>query len=112
VLIHGNYDGSDWHHLLAGLSRSEIRPKANIYVGDTFVAHQGARAGCGIAIGDEILVDRDLREGRLIRALPVSVPAPAPFFIITPHRSRGNPLVQAFKRWFIGKIANLPRTTS
>jgi len=108
TLIHGNYDGSDWQHLLTGLGRSELRAKTNMYLGDTFVAHQAARAGCGIAIADEIMVERDLREGHLIRALPVSVPAPAPFCMITPHRSRNNALVQAFKRWFINKIGELP----
>lgn len=112
TLIHGNYDGSDWDHLLRGLGRSEIRPKANMYLGDTFVAQQAARAGCGIAIADEILVDRDLREGNLIRVLSVSVPAPAPFCIVTPHRSRNNMLVQAFKRWFMSKIGDLPSRTA
>ncbi|GIK95875.1 MAG: transcriptional regulator [Alphaproteobacteria bacterium] len=108
TLIHGNYDGSDWNHLLRGIGRGEIRAKANMYLGDTFVAHQAARAGCGIAIADEILVDRDLREGQLIRVLSVSVPAPAPLCTITPHRSRNNLLVQAFKRWFMSKVGDLP----
>jgi LysR family glycine cleavage system transcriptional activator len=109
TLIHGNYDGSDWNHLLQGIGRSEIRAKAHMYLGDTFVAHQAARAGCGIAMGDEILVERDLREGQLIRVLGVSVPAPAPFCMITPNRSRNNSLVQAFKRWFMSKVGDLPR---
>jgi LysR family glycine cleavage system transcriptional activator len=112
TLIHGNYDGSDWQHLLNGVGRSEIRPKSNMYLGDTFVAHQAARAGCGIAIGDEILVERDLREGQLIRVLSISVPSPAPFCMITPHRSRNNSLVQAFKRWFMSKVGDLPRRVS
>ncbi len=111
VLIHGNYDGGDWKHLLSSLGYGDVRAKSNMYLGDTFVAHQGARAGCGIAIGDEILVERDLREGRLIRPLPISAPAPAPFCIITPHRSRNNALVQAFKRWFMSKVSKLPSSS-
>ena len=108
TLIHGNYDGSDWDHLLQGIGRREIHAKANMYLGDTFVAHQAARAGCGIAIADEILVERDLREGQLIRVLSVSVPAPAPFCMITPHRSRNNATIRAFKRWFMNKVSDLP----
>lgn len=112
TLIHGNYDGADWNHLLQNVGHMEIRPKANMFLGDTFVAHQAARAGCGIAIADEILVNRDLRDGQLVRVLSVSVPAPAPFCIITPHHSRNSSMVQAFKRWFMSKISDVPRMLS
>ena len=108
ILIHGNYDGADWKHFLAGLGHEGFQPKSHMYLGDTFVAHQAARGGCGIAIGDEILVDRDLREGSLVRALPISVPAPAPFCIVTPYHSQSSDMVQSFKRWFMRKVAETP----
>lgn len=108
TLIHGDQDGADWTRFLSLLGRSDITPKANMYLGNIFVAHQAARNGCGIAIGDEIMVDGDLRKGTLIRPLLDSVPSPAPIRIISPFRSRNNALAKDFKRWFLEKVSHLP----
>ncbi|NMM46534.1 LysR family transcriptional regulator [Rhodospirillaceae bacterium KN72] len=107
VLLHGDYDQADWRHFLSNLDQGRLQPKANMFLGNTFVAHQAARNGCGIAIGDEIMVDRDLRDGSLICPLPLFVPAPAPIRVITPFHSRNNPIAQGFKSWFIRKVSQL-----
>ncbi|WP_019528620.1 LysR substrate-binding domain-containing protein [Dasania marina] len=109
TLIHGDKDGAEWQRFLSLLGSEDITPQANLFLGNTFVAHQAARNGCGIALGDEIMVDQDLRTGALICPLPHLVPAPAPIKIITPFHSRNNEVAQEFKEWFIRKVSLLTK---
>lgn len=107
TIIHGDSAGHEWRRFLKLVGHPDIVPKSNMYLNNTFVAHQAARSGCGIAIGDEIMVDQDLRDGLLICPLPYTAPSPSPIRIITPFHSQNNPVVQEFKEWFLRKVSQL-----
>ncbi len=62
-----------------------------------------ARAGEGVALGRSVLVDEDLRAGRLVRICGCAMNAPQAYYIITPKGSPESTKVKAFKKWLLSE---------
>lgn len=63
------------------------------------LAIDAAVAGHGVALARTALVARDLRESRLIRPLPDSIPAEFAYWIVCPHSRAQTANITAFKAW-------------
>lgn len=98
-LLHED-DGSQWQQWLgeAGFSRGGAE---DIHFEDFGMVLQAARDGFGVALSDETVSARDLDEGRLVRPLPVSVPAVHNYYCVCPEANRERPEVRAFIDWLL-----------
>lgn len=64
-----------------------------------FLALEAARAGKGFALAPEPLVRDDLRQGHLVAPFAQRLANPYAFWIVYPHRLKGDARVLAFTRW-------------
>lgn len=87
VLLHSD-NGEDWQRLISTSSRGQITPRQHMYFPNAYLTLQGAREGCGLAVGSSILCADDLRRGSLIRVFDLEIPAPYPYFVIQPGETR------------------------
>jgi len=106
TLLHED-DGAMWTRWLsaAGVQLSGKLP--GLYLGRAHLALEGAVEGCGVAIIDQILGERDIQSGRLVRLFGQTVPMPHPYYLIAPEKRKMSPPAQeleamictAFKKW-------------
>ena len=86
VLLHGD-SVEDWQRLARAAGREEVSPRQHVYLPNSHLALEAAKAGCGLAVGSTILSADDLRKGTLVKALEIEIPAPHPYFVIRPTGS-------------------------
>lgn len=98
-LLHED-DGSQWKQWLleAGFSRGGVE---DIHFEDFGMVLQAARDGFGVALSDELVSARDLDEGRLVRPLPISVPAVHNYYVACSEATRERPEIRAFIDWLL-----------
>lgn len=70
-----------------------------------FMIIEAAVAGMGIALLPEFLVQDDLAQGRLIRALPVSVRNPRAYYLVHAKGAERRAKVAAFRNWLLDEAA-------
>lgn len=87
VLLHGD-SIEDWPRLMRASGRGEIGPRQHVYLPNSHLALEAAKAGCGLAIGSTILCADDLRSGALVKVLGLEIPAPHPYFVIRPREGQ------------------------
>ena len=104
VLLHSD-NGEDWQRLLGTGSGSQMAPRQHMYFPNASLALQGAREGCGLAIGSSILCADDLRRGSLIKVLDLEIPAPYPYFVINPSETRRS-VADVFSAILIEQLEN------
>ncbi|WP_127597412.1 LysR substrate-binding domain-containing protein [Nitratireductor alexandrii] len=102
VLIH-ELSRTDWSRYFLAAGLSGLTSAKNLYLPDAYLTLHAAINGVGIAISDTILAGGALQRGQLVRLFDVEVPAPHPYFIITPAR-RESPLAWAFVEWLQREI--------
>ena len=67
----------------------------------TSLAIDAAVAGQGIALARSALASLDLRDGRLIRPLPDTVPAEFAYWIVYPKSGAKRPKIRRFQKWLL-----------
>ena len=87
VLLHSD-NGEDWQRLTSTSTANQVAPRQHMYFPNAFLTLQGAREGCGLAVGSSILCADDLRRGSLIKVLDLEIPAPYPYFVIHPSDTK------------------------
>jgi len=104
-LLHED-DGSQWQQWLAevGFGRGGAE---DIYFEDFGMVLQAAREGFGVALSDETVSARDLDEGRLVRPLPISVPAVHNYYVACAEGARERPEIRAFIDWLLSTAGQL-----
>lgn len=105
VLLHGD-SLEDWQRLLQAAGRTEIAPRQQIYLPNSHLALEAAKAGCGIAVGSTILCADDLRQGALVKVLEIEIPAPHPYFVIRPS-DKPNPAADAFTELIVEQLERM-----
>ncbi len=105
VLLHSDL-GDDWHRLMSSSATGQISPRQHMYFPNTYLTLQGAREGCGLAIGSTILCAEDLRRGSLIKVLDLDVPAPNPYFVIQPSETK-RPVAEVFSSILVEQLENV-----
>jgi len=105
VLLHSD-DGDDWQRLLGTSAFDPITPRQHMYFPNAYLTLQGAREGCGVAIGSSILCADDLRRGSLIKVLDLEIPAPYPYFVIQPGEAK-LPIAEVFSSILVEQLENV-----
>ena len=60
---------------------------------------QAALDGQGVALGESLLVEEDLRNGRLIKLFGTSFPTKVAYYIVCPEEKLNRPKVRYFREW-------------
>lgn len=69
-----------------------------------FLALNAATEGAGVAIGDLNLVGAELKAGTLVMPFPMVFRSSDQYWLVT-HPGRENPLVEQFRDWILGEMA-------
>jgi LysR family glycine cleavage system transcriptional activator len=81
----------------AGIDRDE--PDSGPVFGDASILLDAAANAQGVALARDVLVERDIAAGRLVRIWRVAIPSPSAYFAVWSPRSRMRPEVKAFIEW-------------
>jgi LysR family glycine cleavage system transcriptional activator len=94
----------------AGIASSQIR---RILVFESIhMALDAALAGQGVALGLSLLVDDDLRQGRLVRLSEVELPSAFSYWLVRRSDKAEHKGVKAFRDWLKIELSeNLPPDT-
>lgn len=99
--------GSEWTRWLFAAASTAPDGFRMIEMGNAHIAIEAALHGQGAALGDSLLVQDDLDEGRLVRLFQKSVPAQHAYHIVCRQEVRETPLAAAFISWIERKISGV-----
>ncbi|MCF8479219.1 MAG: transcriptional regulator GcvA [Rhodospirillum sp.] len=95
--------GISWASWLAPLGLEGIRPQRGPGYLDSALAIQACMEGQGILMGRTVMVEEDLRAGRLVAPFPQRVPSPLKYWLVCPHDHLTRPGVRAFRDWILAQ---------
>ncbi len=99
-LLHPSIDGSDWRIWLAAAGVENINARDGQFFDIMDLALQAAEAGIGVAIADVMLVQADLRAGRLVIPFPIFASRGAEW-LVCPKPLARHPRITAFRDWLV-----------
>ncbi|WP_043837349.1 LysR substrate-binding domain-containing protein [Muricoccus aerilatus] len=67
------------------------------------LAYEAAAEGLGVAIGEKLLVEDDLRKGRLVAPWPISQCQPENFYLIHQQQAESLPQLREFRDWILDR---------
>jgi len=104
TILHGD-DGTEWQNWLSAAKAPPMIDTHQFSITSNWhVALEAATYGHGIALGDNITINRLLEEGRLIMPFDLTIPAPGSFYTICRNEMRNTPIVCAFTDWLSSEI--------
>ncbi|SDP43623.1 LysR substrate-binding domain-containing protein [Desulforhopalus singaporensis] len=117
TLLHED-DGTVWTRWLSASGVQLSGKLSGLFMGRAHLALEGALEGCGVALIDLILGEKDIQSGRLIRLFGQTVPMPYPYYLLAPRKKITSLPVQemeeiicfAFKKWSFKQIDRDLRT--
>ncbi len=98
-LLHDTYWHDDWQRWGAGVGLPLSDGQEGQYFSLYSVAIEAARAGGGLAMGHDILVEPLVRRGELIRPFAEGIQAAQPYSLVRPRRSDNLASVRDFEDW-------------
>lgn len=97
-LLHLN-DAEDWAVWFRLVGIPERMALGGVTFSDMHLVYSAALAGQGIAMGDIVLCEEALIEGRLVRPFEPVVRLTRAYHLAVPETRIGNPVVDAFSAW-------------
>ncbi|WP_157265259.1 transcriptional regulator GcvA [Azohydromonas aeria] len=88
----------------AGLA-PDVAPVPGMHFSSADHAIDAAVQGAGVLLAHSMLVDDEVRGGRLVRALDVVLPVARSYHFVCPARKRALPAVAAFRDWLAAEMA-------
>jgi LysR family glycine cleavage system transcriptional activator len=89
-----------WRIWLAAIGRPELLPPQGTVFNDYNLAVGAAVLGLGVLIGRTALITEELREGRLVEAVPFRIPSPRLYHLVRPEGPPGR-AVAILWEWLI-----------
>lgn len=109
ILIHdlsmeNNQDFVTWEDWLRRFNEHEIARRPGLRINNSATVLQAAAEGQGIALARSIMVQDDLKSGRLVRLCPeVSLPSPLAYYLVYRPECENLPKISLFRQWVIGE---------
>ncbi|MDO7192593.1 LysR substrate-binding domain-containing protein [Acinetobacter nosocomialis] len=96
-----------WEKWLEAAGFSSFQNKRNIQINNSAAVLQTTMDGHGIALARSVMVQDDIRAGRLIRLFPnINYQSPLSYYIVYRHELSNLPRILAFKEWMIQESYN------
>lgn len=92
-------DWPDWAMWLATAGIQDINPTKGMYFSQLDMLMEAAIEGQGIALITDVVADKDLKKGTLIKPFDISVPVNFSYFLVTSKAKALKKNVSVFKRW-------------
>ncbi|WCM94994.1 LysR substrate-binding domain-containing protein [Acidovorax sp. NCPPB 2350] len=99
--LHDSLRSSKWHQWLAAQGAEHIASDRHMKLPDTEATLAAAVAGVGIAVGHAVLIENDVREGRLLEAWPVRMPLAAGYHLLQSKRAVRNAAARSLAAWLM-----------
>jgi LysR family glycine cleavage system transcriptional activator len=90
-----------WKPWFAAAKLAWEEPASGPLFGDASLLLEAAANGQGVALARDVLVERDVAEGRLVRLWNVAVPSPRSYFAVWSAQSAARAEVRAFLDWLL-----------
>ena len=96
----------DWlqHHKVEG-----VNPLRGPILSDAAMILQLAIDGQGVAISRSVLIEDDIRAGRLVKPFALSLPQTFDYYLVCPQDNVRRPKIQAFMNWLRNEVQNIPK---
>jgi LysR family glycine cleavage system transcriptional activator len=94
-----------WRAWLSARELSNVDFSRGIQVNSSVLAIQAAIDGQGVALGRSVIVDGDIRAGRLVKPFDVVDESGCAYFVIYPRQSPVPPKVTAVRDWLFSEVA-------
>jgi LysR family glycine cleavage system transcriptional activator len=98
TLIHED-DGWAWSQWLAAAGVSGLEAGQGLQVSSANHALEAAILGLGVALGDQVVVSRDLDEGKLMRPFALAYQSAAQYYVVCEQDRLQTPTLRAFLHW-------------
>lgn len=93
----------DWAHWLAARGLPAQDASRGLHFNSSVLATQAAIEGQGIALGRSIVVDADLRAGRLIRPFAGSEPTNCAYYLLHPAGALERAMTKSVHDWLVAE---------
>jgi LysR family glycine cleavage system transcriptional activator len=94
-----------WPLWLAAAGVPAIGPVRSLTYDHAQLMLDAAMAGQGIALTSDVIAERALREGRLVKPFAITAVAPWTYHLVTRPDGVADPAVAAFRDWIIREVA-------
>ncbi|WP_234266909.1 LysR substrate-binding domain-containing protein [Hydrogenophaga sp. NFH-34] len=108
-LLVSKYRKNDWPTWLAHAGLDGVYNKAEKMIfSSSILTWQAAMDGLGIAIGQQHMLDADIRAGRLVRPFASPLRTGKGHYIVTPSLQRYSSKIASFKDWLLHEAQETP----
>jgi LysR family transcriptional regulator, glycine cleavage system transcriptional activator len=103
TLLHESPRPTDWPRWckLAGVSHLDANKGLNFESAD--MALHAAIEGVGVAIGIDVLIEEDVKNGRLVKLFEPSRQSNFPFQLVTPAAKSGHGKIKELRQWLLNQ---------
>ena len=102
TLLHDD-EHSDWRSWLLAVGVDDVDPTRGTIFTDSSMLVQAAVEGQGVALARGALAADDLRAGRLVRPLSMSLPVEYAYYLVCPEATADRPKINAFRDWILAE---------
>jgi LysR family glycine cleavage system transcriptional activator len=93
-----------WRVWLEAAGAAHLRPRRRLYYDNAQLVLDAAMAGQGVALVTDLLAERYLREGRLIRPFRTAVASPRTYYLVARAEDLERPQIRAFREWILDEM--------
>ncbi|MBT8099646.1 MAG: hypothetical protein KJO82_07840, partial [Gammaproteobacteria bacterium] len=98
-LIHATELIDDWERWFEAAGLEYPKQAVTTRYNDQLALQQAAIEGQGITLARGLLVESELRSGRLIRPIDISIRSRASYFFVCPEGTQDNDVIKTFHAW-------------
>jgi len=107
TLLHAKLRPDDWRIWLHAAKLEKLLPAHEQTFETRNFAIAAAIRGLGVAIIDPLLVEEELKDGRLIQPFPQTLATESAYFYVWSSRKEENPAAALFRQWLVGEAADM-----
>ena len=107
VLVSSLHRPRDWPTWLSAAGVTDIDGNNGIRLENSALAYQAAIDGVGVVIAQQIFVDDEFRNGRLVAPFALQVPTDEAYYFGYPAEHPKSSRVAAFEQWLLGEAATM-----
>ncbi|WP_025898421.1 transcriptional regulator GcvA [Sneathiella glossodoripedis] len=103
TLLHESPRPTDWPRWLKHAGITDIDGNAGLNFESADIALHAAMEGIGVAMGIDVLIDEDVKKGRLVKLFGSSRLSRFPFQVVTPTNRLTNKSLCAVREWILSE---------
>ena len=109
TLLHSLARPDDWSHWLKAMNLSSVDSDSGLKYESSVLAYQAAMEGHGVAIAQKVLVEADVRSGRLVHLYDDSLDmGPYTYYFVCPVDAQRSDAVEVFRKWLLQTVRLSP----